>query len=160
MTPTTAARAVRRAPRRGDACMVPQPVAGRPGLVIVDATWGTISPMQLAPGVRTVGELEVIGHIEHGLPLIDTRLEHFYNAGTIPGARNISHERASEAITALDPKKPTVFFCNGPQCAATPETIRALLGAGYPARSILYYRGGIHDWVTLGLPLEVPRMTA
>lgn len=122
----------------------------------VDTTWGTISPMKVAEGVRTVGELEVIEHIEHGLPLIDTRLEHFYDDGTIPGARSVSHERVTESIAGLDPDVPTVFFCNGPQCAATPETIRALLSSGYPARSILYYRGGIHDWVTLGLPLEVP----
>jgi hypothetical protein len=33
------------------------------------------------------------------------------------------------------------------------------MGAGHPAERLLYYRGGIHrggihDWVTLGLPLE------
>ena len=152
----SAVTALRRAQRRNDACMVPQPVEDRPGLVTVDTTWGTISPMQVAPGVCTVGELEVIRHIEQGLPLVDTRLGHFYNGGTIPGARNISHDRIRESIAELDPDKPTVFFCNGPQCAATPETIRALLGAGHPAESVLYYRGGIHDWVTLGLPLEAP----
>jgi len=148
--------ALRRAPRRSNACMVPQPVEGQPGLFTVDATWGTISPMQIAPGVRTVGEIEVITHIEQGLPLVDTRLAHFYDGGTIPGARNISHDRIGESIAGLDPEKPTVFFCNGPQCAATPETIRALLSMGYPPRAVLYYRGGIHDWVTLGLPLETP----
>ena len=42
--------ALRRAPRRSNACMVPQPVEGQPGLFTVDATWGTISPMQIAPG--------------------------------------------------------------------------------------------------------------
>jgi hypothetical protein len=31
-----------------------------------------------------------------------------------------------------------------------------LLEEGHPADSILFYRGGIHDWVTLGLPLEMP----
>ena len=47
-----------------------------------------------------------------------------------------------------------MLFCNGPQCAATPDAIRTLLRAGYPAERLAYYRGGIHDWVTLGLPLE------
>lgn len=32
----------------------------------------------------------------------------------------------------------------------------ALLSAGHPAAALLYYRGGIHDWVTLGLPLLKP----
>ena len=51
---------------------------------------------------------------------------------------------------------PTVVFCNGPQCPATAQAIEALLAAGWPAERLLYYRGGIHDWVTLGLPLAGP----
>ncbi len=132
---------------------MPQPVAGRPGIVTVDATWGTITPMRLAPGVHTLGELEVIDHIAAGLALVDTRLEHFYRDGTIPQARNIPHGRIGEVIGTLDRDVPAVFFCNGPQCAATPDAIATLLTSGYPPESILYYRGGIHDWVTLGLPL-------
>jgi rhodanese-related sulfurtransferase len=147
---------IERLARRAETLMVPQPVPNQPGLLTVDATWGTIAPMQLAPGVRTVGELEVIEHIEAGLPLIDTRLAHFYRAGTLPGSSNVGHESMADAIGSLDPALETILFCNGPQCAATPDAIRTLLAAGYPAASILYYRGGIHDWVTLGLPIEIP----
>ena len=135
---------------------MPQPVAGEPGLLIVDATWGKITPMILAPGVATLGELELIEHITAGRPLIDTRPERLYRAGTIPGARSIPHEQLTGSIGSLDPGVSTVFFCNGPQCAATPEAIATLLAGGYPPSAILYYRGGIHDWMTLGLPLEVP----
>ena len=145
-----------RLPRRAEALMVPSPVPNDPGLFLVDATWGTISPFQIAPGVRTVGELEVIEHIAAGLPLVDTRLEHFYRDGTIPTARNIPHEQIEQSINSLDPSLTTIFFCNGPQCAATPAVIRTLLTNGYPPESILYYRGGIHDWMTLGLPIEIP----
>jgi len=147
---------IERLARREETLMVPRPVPNQPGLLTVDATWGTISPMQLSPGVRTVGELEVIEQIEAGLPLVDTRLEHFYRQGTIPSARNVPRELITNSIGSLDPDLATVFFCNGPQCAATPASIRVLLAAGYPAASILYYRGGIHDWVTLGLPVEIP----
>lgn len=136
--------------------MVPQPVPNEPGLVMVDATWGTISPIQLAPGVRTVGELEVIEHIHAGLPLLDTRLESFYREGTLPSAGNLTHQRIADSIGALDPDLATVFFCNGPQCAATPSAIHSLIGAGHPAESIIFYRGGIHDWMTLGLPIQIP----
>ncbi len=136
--------------------MVPRPVPNEPGLVTVDATWGTISPMQIAPGVRTVGELEVIEHIDAGLPLVDTRLACFYREGTIPSARNVPHEQIEESIISLDQELATIFFCNGPQCAATPAAIRALLAGDYPAEAIVFYRGGIHDWMTLGLPIEIP----
>lgn len=133
--------------------MVPAPVDGEPGLVVVDATWGTITPMELAPGVRTVGELEVIEHIRAGLPLIDTRLPHFHRRATIAGAHNIRHDEILDEIDTLDSARPTVFFCNGPPCSATPQAIQALLEAGHPAAAILYYRGGMHDWMTLGLPV-------
>jgi len=144
---------LQRLPRRADAFMVPRPVAEAPGRVLVDATWGRIRPMQLAPGVRTVGELEVIAHIEHGLPLVDSRLPHYFEAGTIPTAINIPHPETTVRLDEFDPAVTTVLFCNGPQCAATPDAIEQLLAAGYPNAAILYYRGGIHDWMTLGLPI-------
>src|SRR6266536_6154623 len=75
-----------RAKRRQDSIQVPKPVEGNEGLFVVDATWGTIYPMQLAPGVRTVAELEVIAHLKNRLPLIDTRLTHFHEDSTITGA--------------------------------------------------------------------------
>jgi rhodanese-related sulfurtransferase len=132
--------------------MVPQPVAGETGRFVVDGTWGTINPIELAHGVRTVGELEVIAHIERGQPVIDSRRAEFFSAATIPGARSLPHAEARERVGEFDRAVDTVLFCNGPQCAATPQAIRALLDAGYPAERLLYYRGGMHDWLTLGLP--------
>jgi rhodanese-related sulfurtransferase len=110
--------------------------------------------MEVAPGVRTVGELEVIGHIEAGLPVIDTRLPKYIAVGTIPTARAVPHTDTAERLDQFDRTVDIVLFCNGPQCAATPDAIRTLLDAGHPPGRLLYYRGGIHDWVTLGLPLE------
>ena len=124
-----------------------------PGLFVVDSSWGTIAPMQLAPGVRTVGELEVISHIRAGGDIVDTRMPEFHHGGTIPGARWIPHEEVVDEIDSLDPDRPTVFFCNGPQCSATPQAVRDLLDAGHPPELILDYRGGLHDWITLGLPI-------
>jgi rhodanese-related sulfurtransferase len=118
----------------------------------VDARWGSVQPLELAAGVRTIAELELIDHLEHGLPVVDTRLRHFYRQGTIPGARSLPHEEIVERMGELDPSKTTVFFCNGPQCTATPDAVSRLLDAGFPAESILYYRGGMHDWLTLGYP--------
>lgn len=131
---------------------VPRPLGN--GMLEVDATWGSVQPLAIAPGVRTIGELEVIEHLQERRPLIDTRLEHFHREGTIPGARWISHEQILERLEELDPATPTIFFCNGPQCSATPDAIGKLLDAGFPAATILYYRGGIHDWMTLGYPVS------
>jgi rhodanese-related sulfurtransferase len=133
--------------------MVPQPVQGWPGLVQVDATWGTIQPMQVAEGVRTVGEVEVMEHLERRLPVVDARTHDFYEKSTIPSARNIPYPEVTARIGELDREQPAIFFCNGPQCGQSPIAIQALLEAGYPPDKILYYRGGLHDWLTLGLPV-------
>jgi hypothetical protein len=128
--------AFERLPRRDETCQVPRSLGD--GLVEVDATWGAIQPLEVAPGVRTVAELEVIEHAERGGPLVDTRLEHFHREGTIPGARSMPHEEIIDHVDELDPSGPTVFFCNGPQCPATPDAISRLLDHGYPATAILY----------------------
>jgi len=142
--------------RRPDPQRTPRPVDGEPGLYVVDATWGSIAPMTLAPGVRTVGELEVLEHLRSGGACVDCRQPHYLADGTIPGAVGIPHQDVVARRAELDPDEPTVLFCNGPQCTATPRAVKALLAAGHPAGALLYYRGGIHDWVTLGLPLWRP----
>ena len=78
-----------RLPTREDPMMVPE--RSSEGLARVDVTWGTVQPLQLAPGVQTIGELEVIEHLERGLPAVDTRLAHFHREATIRGARPIPH---------------------------------------------------------------------
>ncbi len=94
--------------------------------------------------------------LDRGLSLIDSRPAEAYGSSTIPGARNIPHDETVERISQLDPAQPTIFFCNGPQCAASPEAIDALLASKYPPAAIHYYRGGLHDWISLGLPAEPP----
>jgi len=138
--------------RAGEPMMTPAPIAGT-GLVVVDATWGTIRPLTLAEGVITVAELEVIEQLELGLPVVDTRPAAAYARSTIPGARNLPHGEAVERLGELDQDRVSILFCNGPQCAATPNAVEALLAAGHPAGALAYYRGGLHDWQTLGLPV-------
>jgi rhodanese-related sulfurtransferase len=149
--------AFRRLPRRDVVSHLPQAVPGEPGRFTVDATWGTINPLELPGGVRTVGELEVIEHARSGGVLVDTRQPEDVAHGTIGGAVPIRHQEIVDGLQRLAPDGPVVLFCNGPQCAATPDAVAALLSAGRPAEHLRYYRGGIHDWVTLGLPLVDPR---
>ena len=133
--------------------MTPAPIA-ETGFVVVDATWGTIRPLTLAEGVITVAELEVIAHLKRGLHVVDTRPAPAYACSTIPGARNLPHAQAVERVNELARDRVTILFCNGPQCAATPDAVEALLAAGHPGGALAYYRGGLHDWQTLGLPVE------
>jgi rhodanese-related sulfurtransferase len=155
MNTGTNALKLERPPRREQVRKLPKTLDGEEGLVLVDATWGTIQPMTIAPGVQTIGELELIEHLRAGCQLVDTRLAEFVHQGTIPGAIAIAHTEIENHLDELDPQRTVALFCNGPQCAATPDAVRRLLTAGRPPRLILYYRGGMHDWMTLGLPVKL-----
>lgn len=131
------------------------PTIDENGFVLIDPWWGTIQPQQLHPELPTWGELEVIEHIEAGGRLIDTRLpEYVAMSGTIPGSLVIGWEEITEHLDDLDPDGITTLFCNGPQCAATPRAVERLLAAGVDPNRLTYYRGGIQDWISLGLPTE------
>jgi rhodanese-related sulfurtransferase len=144
---------IERARRAADRMMVPR-YADEAGYVVVDSTWGQIQPLLIAPGVETVAELDVIEHLQAGRPLVDTRHRAQHEQATIPGARGVPHEHIVARAHELDRDEVTVLFCNGPQCKATPDAVQALLARGYPAERLRYYRGGVHDWMTLGLPIE------
>jgi rhodanese-related sulfurtransferase len=144
----------KRTPKREKAQMVPQTVKGEDGLVKVDTSWGKIQPMRAHENVRTVDEIELHKYLEQKWSVVDARTPDFYKTSTIPGSKNIPHTEIVSRIRELDKDRPTIFFCNGPQCPQSPTAIKNLLAAGYPAEMILYYRGGMHDWVTLGLPIE------
>lgn len=123
-------------------------------LVLVDTTWGTVQPLQPFPGVPTVGELEVIDLVTRGALLVDTRVGDSRSGTTLPGATHLPHDHIADRRSELDESTTSILFCNGPQCPQTPDAIGKLLDAGYPPTSLAYYRGGLHDWVTLGYPTE------
>ena len=133
--------------------MIPRYISDTKGLVTVDVTWGEIQPIQAAEGVQTIGECEIIEHLEKGLPVVDVRAPGTRHGVGIPGTSAIPLSDIVDRMDELDRSKPTVFFCNGPQCPQSQKAINMLLEAGYPADRLLYYRGGMHDWITLGLPV-------
>lgn len=126
-----------------------------------------IQPMSPAPGVTTVGELELIEAMKAGdTILVDGRTPDWYAGGTIPGAINIPYTQAVERLAELgcepdfDGKfdcaeaSKVILFCNGIWCGQSPTAIRAMIDAGFPVERIHYYRGGMLAWRLLGLTVE------
>lgn len=139
-----------------------------------------INPMKLAPGVETLGEVEVLDYLkkmsagDKSILVIDSRTPDWVKRGTIPGAVNIpwtklSVKKGADPITIaeivterfngkeLDDEtfdysnaKTLVMFCNGMWCGQSPNNIRTLLKMGYPAEKIKWYRGGMQNWENLG----------
>ena len=143
-----------RTSKRDENHMIPKNSGTESGLVEVDVTWGSIQSIKAAQQVHTVGELEVYNHHNKGLSIIDARKPDTSGSVTIPGSKNIPYDELVGRMDELDENNPSIFFCNGPQCPQSSTAIKSLLDAGYPADKILYYRGGMHDWITLGLPVQ------
>lgn len=142
-----------------------------------------IQPYELAPGVKTIGELEMIEYLKQlssdpNLMVIDSRTPDWLERGTIPGAVNIPWDRLnigkSDPITVQDiltkqlgaverdgfwdfsAAKTLVLFCNGQWCGQSPTNIKGLLKIGYPASKLIWYRGGMQEWENLGLSTVKP----
>lgn len=138
-----------------------------------------ITPMTVAPGVVTLGELEVMDFLEASVAageglLLDSRLPEFFAKGTIPGAINLpfatldpTNPYRDEILKALgatltgadwdfSQARQLAIFCNGPWCDQAPRAIRFLLQAGYPTEKLSYYRGGMQVWLQLGLSTHIP----
>ncbi len=140
-----------------------------------------IHPMEVAEGVKTVGELELLDFLQNeaknnGGLLIDSRMPQWYKKSTIPGALNIPFTLLTKGnkkgyfdriLTLLGAVKQDgiwnfskaqklLLFCNGPWCDQSPREIKSLLAVGYPASKILYYRGGMQNWQMMGLTIIKP----
>jgi rhodanese-related sulfurtransferase len=143
-----------------------------------------IQPGELAPGVKTIGELEVLQFLEKindgdtSIIVVDSRTPDWVEKGTIPGTINIPWDkldigksgpaavgevlerqlgaRRQDGFWNFDGAKTLVMFCNGPWCGQSPTNIRDLLKIGYPAHKLFWYRGGMQDWENLGLTTVKP----
>ncbi len=128
-----------------------------------------IQPMNPAPGVTTIGELELIDMLKDPEAIvIDSRVYKWYKDGTIPGSVHIPYTEVADRLDELgcepdfdgwicEEARPVALFCNGPWCGQSPTAIRAMIDAGYPAGKISYYRGGMNVWRLLGLSVIVPK---
>ncbi len=143
-----------------------------------------IQPMQLAPGVETIGELELIGYLrqvgrDNAVLVIDSRDGDWpLRSGVIPGATSLPWQRLHPAHAStieiadllmlrfgaarqdglwnFENAKTLVLYCNGPWCGQAPTNIKQLLALGYPPHKLKWYRGGMQDWKMLGLTTVAP----
>ena len=139
---------------------------------------GKAQPMMIAQGVRTVGEVEVLDFIRNKqgtLPkeyiLVDSRKRDWFEQMTIPTSVNIPYDEVEfdstfpEDFTRImrllnfqkkgegfdfTHAKTALFFCNGPWCAQSRYAIQKLIKLGYPKEKMLWYRGGLQDWLLFG----------
>ncbi len=143
-----------------------------------------VQPMNLAPGVETLGELELLDYLQRmakgddSILVIDSRTGEWLSRGMIPGAISIpwsdlstktaSYKSIAETLEFqlgasftdglwnFENAKTLVLYCNGPWCGQSPTSIRTLLSIGYPAQKLKWYRMGMQGWSMLGFNVVKP----
>ncbi len=136
-----------------------------------------VGPASPAPSISAIGEAEVINFVGSSVAngdglLIDARTQVRRSTGFIPGSINVpvallaqDNPYFSDILLAMGGKNiggemefsdalPVVVFDDGPMMHDASDFINALIGVGYPASKIRYYRGGMLVWSTLGLSIE------
>ncbi len=84
-----------------------------------------------------------------GAQLIDVRRPYEFEAGRLPGARNIEMNQLSAAAETIDRERPVLFYCRrGNRSAMAADAFRT---AGYDAYHMV---GGLEGWVAEGRGLE------
>ncbi len=144
-----------------------------------------IQPSSLAPGVETIGEIEVLAYLrliaegDESILVIDSRTPDWVAKGTIPGSINIPwtslnpargadpismgeiledqlNAQTLEGLWDFSRAKTRVMFCKSMWCGESPISIKNLCKFGYPAHKLKWYRGGMQDWEILGLTTAKP----
>lgn len=135
--------------------------------------------------LEVIEALKQIADGDETLLVIDSRTPGWSQRGTIPGSISVpwnkinvemqgTFETAAEAESVHDiletifgakqtddgwdfsNAKTLVLFCNGLWCPQSAANIKTLLKMGYPAEKLKWYRGGMQDWVSLGLTTVKP----
>lgn len=145
-------------------------------------TTGVIQNNQIHKDIKNVGENELMHFIyskssknPEKYILVDARNKAWFDFATIPSAVNIYYDdlkydfdfeedfyRAYKllGVKVIDDDKfdftnakTAVFFCNGAWCPLSSKSILHLMSIGYPKEKLLWYRGGVHAWSMVSLPL-------
>jgi len=90
--------------------------------------------------------------------VLDTRTRAEFDAGHIPGARNLdapagTQVAAVERMVNADKSKALVLYCNGPYCQASRRLADQLVADGYA--NVRRYQLGIPIWRALGGPTVI-----
>lgn len=129
--------------------------------------------------LEVLGYLKRMAGGDKSVMVVDSRTPDWIRRGTIPGAVNIPWNKINvdvgdfEIGTSADTleqimadqlgakhnadgwdfsnAKTLILFCNGMWCPQSSVNIKTLSKMGYPASKLKWYRGGMQDWMSLGL---------
>ena len=90
---------------------------------------------------------------------IDARDHAHYQEGHIPGAYPLDPYRAenyfADVLPVCQTAEQLVVYCNGGDCEDSEFAAFLLSDAGIPKEKLWVYSGGMTEWATNGLPVEL-----
>lgn len=129
--------------------------------------------------LEMLGYLKRMANGDKSVLVVDSRTPDWIRRGTIPGSVNVPWNKinvdvgdfeigtSAETLEGIlesqfgaastangwdfSSAKTLVLFCNGMWCPQSSINIKTLTKMGYPASKLKWYRGGMQDWVSVGL---------
>lgn len=116
--------------------------------------------LQLADSNRVMQLFRDPRREQDGVIFVDARDEEHYRAGHIPGAYLFDRFRPENYLTNVvqvcQTAQQIVFYCNGGDCDDSEHTAIMLRDSiPIPKEKVFVYGGGINEWSTNGLPIEL-----
>jgi rhodanese-related sulfurtransferase len=116
--------------------------------------------LQLADSNQVIQLFHDPRYAQDGVIFIDARDDEHYRGGHIPGAYQFYHFRAEDYLTNVLQvcltAEQIVFYCNGGECD---DSLQAAIwlrdNIRLPKEKLFVYGGGIGEWATNGLPIEL-----
>ena len=115
--------------------------------------------LQLADASRVLQLFHDPRFKQNTIVFIDARDEQHYRTGHIPGAYEFDPYRPEKYFDAVLPAckvaEQIVVYCNGGDCDDSETAAILLRDIGIPNQKLMVYGGGITEWTTNGLPVEI-----
>jgi len=115
--------------------------------------------LQLADGSQAARLFHDPRYKQDIVVFIDARDEQRYREGHIPGAYEFDPYHPEKYFDAVLPvckaAEQIVVYCNGGDCDDSETAAILLRDVGIANQKLLVYGGGITEWTTNGLPVEV-----
>jgi rhodanese-related sulfurtransferase len=93
------------------------------------------------------------------IAFIDARDEQHYREGHIPGACEFDpyypEKNFATVLPVCQAAEQIVVYCNGGDCDDSESAASALRDVGIANQKLFIYTGGITEWTTNGLPVEI-----
>lgn len=128
------------------------------------ASLGIVTPEELQ-GVKRIGAREALELAQRGAKLVDVRTDREFKARHARGAIHVPYGEKSlkepdfdatadsfAGLAKLGKGEALVFLCNGAECWKSYKASKWARDAGYA--NVYWLRGGMPEWVSLGLPTE------